>query len=101
MADLDQALASRRTANAEIAASWFVLVIKSTYQPGYPRLETVSADDRPPDAARAHVYRAHEDAGRRDLAKRVYRGGRPIYQAHTAAALDAIVTPASETSDDE
>jgi hypothetical protein len=35
------------------------------------------------------------------LAKRVYALAKPAYAARTAAALDAIVTPASETQDDE
>ena len=65
LADLDQAFGFTRSANAEIASSWFVLVIKSAYQPSYARLEEFLEDQRPPDAARAAVCRAHEDAGRR------------------------------------
>jgi hypothetical protein len=35
------------------------------------------------------------------LAKRVFAVARPVYQAHTAAALDAIVNPGSDRADDE
>jgi hypothetical protein len=35
------------------------------------------------------------------LAKRVYALAKPAYSARTAAALDAIVTPSSESQDDE
>jgi hypothetical protein len=35
------------------------------------------------------------------LAKRVYALAKPAYAARTVAALDAIVTPASETQDDD
>ena len=65
LADLDQAFGFTRTANAEIASSWFVLVIKSAYQPSYHAPRGVPRDQRAPDAARAGVRRAHEDAGRR------------------------------------
>jgi len=30
----------------------------------------------------------------------VYARARPLYQAHTAAALDAIVSPGSDTDDE-
>jgi hypothetical protein len=34
------------------------------------------------------------------LAKRVYARARPLYQAYTATALDALVNPGSDTDDE-
>ncbi len=85
--DLDQAFGFTRSANAEIASSWFVLVIKSAYQPSYVRLEEFLEDQRPPDAARAAVYRAHEDTGRRSAGEaRVCAGASRVSGTHSRRA---------------
>ncbi len=101
MAELDQTFGFSKSPNAEIAASWFVLVIKSQYQPGYARLEGfLETNGRQTLLAPIYVELMKTPAGE-TLAKRVYAAARPLYQAHTAAALDAIVNPGSETADDE
>jgi aminopeptidase N len=101
MVDLDQAFGFTKSPNAEIEASWFVLVIKSAYQPSYARLEAfLCSNGRRTLLAPVYVELMKTAAGE-TLAKRVYAQARPLYQAHTAAALDAIVSPNSETADDE
>jgi leukotriene-A4 hydrolase len=101
LADLDQAFAFTRTANAEIAADWLVLVIRSSYQPGYTRLEQyLQTTGRQSLIEPLYVELMKTPAGA-TLAKRVYALAKPAYSARTAAALDAIVTPASESQDDE
>jgi aminopeptidase N len=98
--ELDQAFGFTRSANAEIASSWFVLVIKSTYQPSYPRLEEfLETNGR--ETLLAPLYaELMKTPGGEALAKRVFALARPLYQAHTAAALDALVNPGSDNADD-
>ena len=96
LAELDQAFGFTTDANAEIAASWFVLVIKSAYQPGYARLEEFLAVERPSDAARAALRRAHEDSGWRGAREARVCAGAALSTRHTRPrSLDAIVNPAS------
>jgi leukotriene-A4 hydrolase len=101
LADLDQAFAFTRTANAEIASEWLLLVIRSSYQPGYARLEQyLQSTGRQSLIEPLYVELMKTPAGA-TLAKRVYALAKPAYSARTSAALDAIVTPASESQDDE
>ena len=98
--DLDQAFGFTRKANAEIASSWFVLVIKSAYQPSYARLEEfLETNGRWTLLAPVYAELMKTPAGEA-LAKRVYARARPRYQARTAAALDAIVSTGSDTDDE-
>jgi leukotriene-A4 hydrolase len=100
LADLDQAFGFTRTANAEIASSWFVLVTKSAYQPSYARLEEfLETDGRRTLLVPVYTELMKTPAGEA-LAKRVYARARPVYQATTATALDAIVNPGSDTDDE-
>jgi leukotriene-A4 hydrolase len=100
LAELDQAFGFTRTANAEIASSWFVVVIKGTYQPSYARLEEfLQTNGRRTLLVPLYSELMKTPAGEA-LAKRVYARARPLYQAHTAAALDAIVSPGSDTDDE-
>jgi len=100
--DLDQAFGFTRTANAEIGHSWFVLVIRNNYQPGYARLEEyLETIGRRRLVAPLYEELMKTPAGATQ-AKRVYALARPGYHAMTAAAIDAIVNPSesSETSDE-
>jgi leukotriene-A4 hydrolase len=100
LAELDQAFGFTRAANAQIASSWFVLVIKSAYQPSYPRLEEfLETDGRRTLLVPVYTELMKTPAGEA-LAKRVYARARPVYQAPTATALDAIVNPGSDTDDE-
>lgn len=101
MAELDQAFGFTKSTNAEIQTSWFVLVIKSSYQPSFPRLEEfLASNGRETLLMPLYVELMKTPAGE-VLAKRVYALARPLYQARTAAALDALVNPGSESGDDE
>jgi leukotriene-A4 hydrolase len=101
LADLDQAFGFTRTANAEIAGAWLLLVIRSSYQPGYTRLEQyLQTTGRQSLIEPLYVELMKTPAGA-TLAKRVYALAKPAYSARTAVALDAIITPASESQDDE
>jgi leukotriene-A4 hydrolase len=99
--DLDQAFGFTRSANAEIASSWFVLVIKSAYQPSYVRLEEFLKTNGRQTLLVPLYTELMRTPGGEVLARRVFAQARPVYQAHTAAALDAIVNPGSDSADDE
>src|SRR5580704_14751892 len=99
--DLDQAFGFTRSANAEIASSWFVLVIKSSYQPSYVRLEEFLETNGRQTLLAPLYTELMRTPGGEVLARRVFAVARPVYQAHTAAALDAIVNPGSDSADDE
>jgi leukotriene-A4 hydrolase len=99
--DLDQAFGFTRSANAEIASSWFVLVIKSAYQPSYVRLEEFLKTNGRQTLLAPLYTELMRTPGGEVLARRVFAQARPVYQAHTAAALDAIVNPGSDSADDE
>jgi leukotriene-A4 hydrolase len=99
--DLDQAFGFTRSANAEIASSWFVLVIKSAYQPSYVRLEEFLKTNGRQTLLAPLYTELMRTPGGEVLARRVFALARPVYQAHTAAALEAIVNPGSDSADDE
>jgi aminopeptidase N len=99
--DLDQAFGFTRSANAEIASSWFVLVIKSSYQPSYVRLEEFLETNGRRTLLVPLYTELMKTPGGEVLAKRVFALARPVYQAQTAAALEAIVNPGSDSADDE
>ena len=101
LADLDEAFGFTRTANAEIAADWLMLVIRSSYQPGYTRLERYLRTTGGQWLIEPLYVELMKTPAGATLAKRVYALAKPAYSAHTAAAIDAIVTPASESQDDE
>jgi aminopeptidase N len=97
--DLDQAFGFNRTANAEIGRSWFLLVIRNGYQPGYVRLEEyLQTIGRRKLIAPLYQELMKTPAGAAQ-AKRVYALARPGYHAATAAAIDTIVNPPSEASE--
>jgi aminopeptidase N len=101
LSDLDQAFGFTHSANAEIASSWFLLVIKNGYQPSYARLEEFLATNGRQTLLVPLYTELMKTPGGEVLAKRVFALAHPVYQAHTAAVLDAIVNPGSASADDE
>jgi hypothetical protein len=100
MAELDQAFEFTRSPNAEIGRSWFLLVIRHQYQPGHVRLENyLQTIGRRKLIAPLYEELMKTPAGRVQ-AKRVYALARPGYHPETVAAIDAIVNPPSEESNE-
>lgn len=94
LADLDQAYGFNRSQNAEIERSWLELVIRSEYRPSYARLEEyLTTIGRRKLIAPLYTELMKSSSGT-EFAKRVYVKARPVYQAQTVAAIDAIVNPA-------
>jgi leukotriene-A4 hydrolase len=101
LADLDQRFKLTQSANAEVARSWLMLVVRNGYQAGYPRLEEyLRTVGRLKLIVPLYTELMNTPAGAA-LAKRVYAAARPGYHPRTAAAIDPIVNPPSETPDDE
>ena len=101
MKELDQWFEFTHTANAEIGHSWFLLVIRSRYQPGYGRLEDyLQTIGRRKLIAPLYEELMKTPAGAAQ-AKRVYALARPGYHPETVAAIDAILNPPSEESDEQ
>lgn len=99
--DLDQTFDLSRSTNAELSSGWLLLVIRNAYQPGYARLEQyLESTGRESLIVPLYLELMKTPAGE-TLAKRVFALAKPIYFSRTAAAIDAIVTPASEAQDDE
>ncbi len=93
LAELDKAHGFTHADNAEIAQSWLSLVIANNYQPGFARLEEyLKSVGRRKLIAPLYSELMKTPAGTA-FAKRVYAKARPEYQADTATAIDAIVTP--------
>jgi aminopeptidase N len=101
--ELDRSFGFTQSSNAEIARSWFAVVIHNQYQPAYVRLEQylVSTGRR---ALIVPLYaELMKSPSGRVQAKRVFALARPGYHARTVAAVDPIVNPASdaESADDQ
>jgi leukotriene-A4 hydrolase len=101
MSALDQTFGFSRSGNAQIASSWLLLVIKSAYQPSYVQLEQFLESNGRETLIMPLYAELMKTPGGEALAKRVFTVARPVYQARTAAALDAIINPGSDRADDE
>jgi leukotriene-A4 hydrolase len=99
LAELDKAYGFSKSPNAEIAHSWFLLVIANNYQPGYPRLEEyLTSIGRRKLIAPLYEALMKTQPGT-DFAKRVFAKARPGYHSETVAAIETIVNPQAESSE--
>ena len=91
LADLDKALNLSKSPNAEIAHSWFELVIANNYQPAFPALEEYLKTVGRRKLIEP-LYRALMKSGSgTETAKRVFKKARPGYHPETVKAIEAIV----------
>jgi aminopeptidase N len=99
MADLDKTFGFSKSPNAEIAHSWFKLVIANDYQPSFPRLEEyLNTVGRRKLIAPLYEALMKTPSGA-VVAKRVFAKARPGYHPETVKAIEAIVVPKEETSE--
>jgi leukotriene-A4 hydrolase len=99
LADLDKAFGFSKSPNAEIAHSWFKLVIANDYQPSFPRLEEyLKTVGRRKLIAPLYEALMKTPSGAA-VAKRVFAKARPGYHPETVKAIEAIVVPKEETSE--
>jgi len=99
LAELDKAFGLSKSSNAEIAHSWFKLVIVNDYQPGFPRLEEyLQTIGRRKLIVPLYQSLMTTPAGS-EVAKRVFAKARPAYHPETVKAVEAIVVPKEEASE--
>jgi aminopeptidase N len=99
LADLDKAFGFSKSPNAEIAHSWFKLVIANDYQPGFPFLEEyLKTVGRRKLIAPLYEALMKTPSGA-VVAKRVYAKARPGYHPETVKAIEAIVVPKVEAGE--
>jgi leukotriene-A4 hydrolase len=96
---LDEAYGFSKTHNAEIAHSWFLLVIANDYQPSFPRLEEYLMGIGRRKLVMPLYEQLIETPSGKEFAKRVYAKARLGYHPDTVAAIDAIVDPPAESSE--
>jgi leukotriene-A4 hydrolase len=100
MADLDRTFGFTQSSNAQIGHSWFLLVIRNHYQPGYVRLEEyLRTIGRRKLIVPLYEAMMKTPAGATQ-ARRVYALARPGYHPETVAAIDAIVRAKSDESEE-
>lgn len=99
LADLDKAFGFSKSPNAEIAHSWFKLVIANDYQPSFPRLEEyLKTIGRRKLVTPLYAALMKTPSGP-EFAKRVFAKARPGYHPQTAQAIEAVVDPHTEASE--
>jgi hypothetical protein len=88
-----------KSSNAEIAHSWFKLVIANDYQPAFPRLEEyLKTIGRRKLIEPLYESLMKTPAGT-EVAKRVFAKARAAYHPETVKAIEAIVAPKEEASE--
>jgi leukotriene-A4 hydrolase len=99
LSDLDKAFGFGKTPNAEIAHSWFKLVIANNYQPGFPRLEEYLKTIGRRKLVTPLYEALMKTPSGAEFAKRVFAKARPGYHPQTVAAVEAIVDPQAESNE--
>jgi leukotriene-A4 hydrolase len=99
VAELDQTFGFARSSNAEVVQRWLLLAIRHQYQPSAVRLEEyLKSIGRRKLIVPLYREMMETPAGATQ-ARRVYALARPHYHASTAAGIDAIVNPQSDSSE--
>jgi leukotriene-A4 hydrolase len=99
LAELDKAFGFTKSPNAEIAHSWFKLVIANDYQPAYGRLEEYLTTIGRRKLIEPLYGALMKTAPGALVAKRVFTKARPGYHPETVKAIEAIVEPKVEGSE--
>jgi leukotriene-A4 hydrolase len=99
LADLDKAFGFSKTPNAEIAHSWFKLVIVNDYRLSFPRLEEYLKTIGRRKLVTPLYEALMKSSSGAEFAKRVFAKARPGYHPQTAEAIEAVVEPQTESSE--
>jgi leukotriene-A4 hydrolase len=99
LADLDKTFGFSKSPNAEIAHSWFKLVIANNYQPAYGRLEEYLTRIGRRKLIEPLYGGLMKTAPGTLIAKRVFAKARPGYHPETVKAIEAIVDPKQGASE--
>ena len=99
LADLDKAFGFSKSPNAEVAHSWFKLVIAHNYQPSFPRLEDYLKNIGRRKLIEPLYAGLMQTPAGTEVAKRVFAKARPGYHPETVKAIEAIVAPKDEAGE--
>jgi leukotriene-A4 hydrolase len=100
LADLDKAFSFTKSENAEIASSWFKLVIAHDYQPSYPRLEEYLKTIGRTKLIKPLYEGLMNTGSGQTFAKRVFTKAKAGYHPETVTAIEAIVEPDKNKDED-
>jgi leukotriene-A4 hydrolase len=100
LAELDKAFSFTKSENAEIASSWFKLVIAHDYQPSYPRLEDYLKTIGRTKLIKPLYEGLMNTGSGQTFAKRVFTNAKPGYHPETVTAIEAIVEPDKNKDED-
>ena len=101
MADLDKAYRFTKSENAEIASSWFKLVIAHDYQPAYAGLEEYLKTIGRTKLIKP-LYEGLMNTGPgQAVAKRVFAKAKVGYHPETVTILEAVVEPDKNKDEDD
>jgi hypothetical protein len=99
LADLDKVFGFGKSPNAEIAHSWFKLVIANDYQPAFPRLEEYLKTIGRRKLVTPLYEALMKTPSGTEFAKRVFATARPGYHPQTAEGVEAVVEPHTGSSE--
>jgi leukotriene-A4 hydrolase len=99
LSDLDKALGFSKSPNAEIAHSWFKLVIANDYQASFPRLEEYLKTIGRRKLVTPLYEALMKTPSGAEFAKRVFAEARAGYHPQTAEAVEAVVSPHTEAGE--
>ncbi|HEX3604047.1 MAG TPA: M1 family metallopeptidase [Steroidobacteraceae bacterium] len=99
LTELDKAFGFSRTANAEIACSWFKLVIDDDYRLSFPRLEEYMTTIGRRKLIEPLYEGLMKTSAGTEVAKRVFSKARSGYHPETVKAIEAIVEPKEAASE--
>lgn len=91
MKALDARFAFTKSQNSEIADLWYLLAIKTKYEPAYPAMEAflnVTGREKFLSPLYGEMMKTSEG---KEMAKRIYQVSRPNYHPLTQKEMDAIV----------
>jgi leukotriene-A4 hydrolase len=100
LADLDKAFNFTKSENAEVASSWFKLVIAHDYQPSYPRLEDYLKSIGRTKLIKPLYEGLMNTGSGQTFAKRVFGKAELGYHPETVTAIEAIVEPDKNKDED-
>jgi hypothetical protein len=95
VASLDKAFALTQSTNAEIAMSWFVVAIRTGYEPAYAELQRYLTTIGRRKLVRPLYEELMKTPQGAALARATYLRARPGYHPITATSIDLIVYPKS------
>jgi leukotriene-A4 hydrolase len=100
LAELDKAFSFTKSENAEVASSWFKLVIAHDYQPSYPHLEDYLKTIGRTKLIKPLYEGLMNTGSGQTFAKRVFGKAKLGYHPETITAIEAIVEPDKNKDED-